>query len=95
MYLFDVYRKVDVMLGNHPFHNDTFEKMERFDQGDMNAFVDPDEWHRFLNELKTDYQAFLKLTPEEIEKMYEKSDFLIFRDKAIPFLEEPLGDMFK
>jgi metallo-beta-lactamase class B len=77
--------KVDVMLGNHPFHNDTFEKHERVLKGAKDAFIDPTEWQRFLQELKNCYQDFLKLTPEEVTKMYEKSSLLVFRDRPVSF----------
>lgn len=64
---------VDLMLGNHPFHNDTYQKYARLCQGDKDAFLDPGEWHRFLNELRTRYQTFLAMTPEQVEAMYAKS----------------------
>ena len=32
---------VDLMLGNHPFHNDTYQKYARLCQGDKDAFLDP------------------------------------------------------
>jgi metallo-beta-lactamase class B len=79
--------KVDVMLGNHPFHNDTFEKHERVTKGDKNAFIDPTEWHRYLQELRDCYADFLKLTPEEVTKMYEKSSLLVFRPKPAKLFE--------
>lgn len=62
-----------MMLGNHPFHNDTYQKYARLCQGDKDAFLDPGEWHRFLNELRTRYQTFLAMTPEQVEAMYAKS----------------------
>ena len=64
---------VDLMLGNHPFHNDTYQKYARLCQGDKDAFLDPGEWHRFLNELRIRYQTFLAMTPEQVEAMYAKS----------------------
>ena len=82
-------REVDVMLGNHPFHADLFEKHERFLNGDKNAFIDPTEWHRFLQELKDSYAAFLKLTTDEVTKMYEKSSLLLFRGISLPYHEWP------
>lgn len=57
---------VDIMLGNHPFHNDTFQKYERMRKGEKNPFIDPSEWHRFLQELKERYQEFLLKSDEEI-----------------------------
>lgn len=79
--------KVDVMLGNHPFHNDTFEKHERVLKGEKNAFIDPTEWQRYLQELKDCYADFLKLTPEEVTKMYEKSSLRVFRPKPAQLFE--------
>ncbi|MDD6213456.1 MAG: MBL fold metallo-hydrolase [Clostridiales bacterium] len=73
-------KKVDVMLGNHPFHADLFEKHERFVKGDRKAFHDKTEWHRYLQELKDSYAEFLKLTPDEITEMYRYSYLLVFRD---------------
>lgn len=67
---------VDVMLGNHPFHNDTYQKRKRVLAGDKTAFIDPCEWHRFLEEMRTKFLAFLDMTPEDIEAMYSKSQIL-------------------
>lgn len=64
---------VDLMLGNHPFHNDTYHKYERMAGGDANAFIDPTEWHRFLSELRDKCRAFLAMTPEQVEKMYART----------------------
>ena len=65
--------KVDLMLGNHPFHNDVYQKYIRRCRGEEEPFIDPTEWHRYLQELKDRFAAFLKLTPEEVRKMYEHS----------------------
>lgn len=64
---------VDLMLGNHPFHNDVYQKYLRRCRGESDPFIDPSEWHRFLQELRDCYGAFLKLTDDEIQKMYAKS----------------------
>lgn len=64
---------VDIMLGNHPFHNDTYFKRARVLSGEEDAFIDPGEWHRFLEELRTRFQAFLKKSPQEVEAMYAKT----------------------
>lgn len=58
---------VDIMLGNHPFHNDTYRKAEKKKNGEEMAFVDPSEWRRFLSELKSGYLNFLDTPPEEIK----------------------------
>ena len=67
---------VDIMLGNHPFHNDIYFKRERFLAGEEDAFIDPGEWHRYLNELRTKFQDFLKKSPQEVEAMYARSQIL-------------------
>lgn len=67
---------VDIMLGNHPFHNDTYQKRARVCRGELDAFVDPEEWHRFLTELKTKYGAFLKMSPAEIKAMYAETQLV-------------------
>ncbi len=84
--------KVDVMLGNHPFHNDTYEKHERVLRGEKDAFIDPGEWQRYLQELRDRFADYRKLSQEEIGVMYQKSYFFVYRDKAIPFLEEPVPE---
>lgn len=58
---------VDVMLGNHPFHNDTYRKYERLVKGDPNPFIDATEWHRFLQELTNQYQVFLPKTTKQLQ----------------------------
>jgi metallo-beta-lactamase class B len=68
--------EVDVMLGNHPFHNDTFEKYDRRLAGEKDAFIDPTEWQRYLTELKVGYATFLKMPPVEQEVMLKPSGFM-------------------
>lgn len=67
---------VDLMLGNHPFHNDTYLKRKRVLAGEKDAFIDPGEWHRFLTDMRTKFQAFLSMTPQEVEAMYARSQIL-------------------
>ncbi len=69
---------VDLMLGNHPFHNDTFQKYERMVQGEENPFIDKTEWRRFLQELKDRYHAFLLKSEEEILKENEHSQWCVY-----------------
>jgi len=69
---------VDIMLGNHPCHNDTFIKAARLTSGDAEAFVDPDEWKRFLLEMRNSYNKFLSLSDEEDKELFENSGFLNF-----------------
>lgn len=66
---------VDIMLGNHPFHNDTYMKMKKKKAGDEMAFVNPEEWRRFLTELKTGYLKFLDTPPEEVRKQNASSQW--------------------
>jgi len=68
--------KVDIMLGNHPFHNDTYQKHDRMLTNKENPFIDAEEWHRFLTELKDKYNDFLKKTPEQVGAMYAHSQML-------------------
>ena len=80
--------EVDVMLGNHPFHNDTFDKNERRVPGGPNPFVDPTEWKRYLQELRDRYGEFLKLTPEEVAEMYRGNGFFDYRPQLLERYEE-------
>ncbi len=64
---------VDLMLGNHPFHNDIYFKQARALAGEEDAFIDPSEWHRFLEELRIKFQRFLNNTPEEVNAMYART----------------------
>ena len=51
--------KVDVVLGNHPNANSTFEKQQRREAGeDNNPFIDPDEWHRYIDDIKRRFILF-------------------------------------
>ena len=51
---------VDVFLGNHIGHNNTFEKYERLLAGDTEAFVDPDEWVKFLDSCRDKLIALME-----------------------------------
>jgi len=53
-------REVDIFIGNHCWNNDTGGKYKRLLNGDENAFVNKNEWRRFLNSCK-----------ENIKKMIE------------------------
>ena len=76
--------KVDVMLGNHPFHNDTFDKYDRRMAGeDGNPFIDPTEWQRYLTELRRDYAEFLSLPADEQMKLFETSGFMEYMGKRL------------
>ena len=69
---------VDIMLGNHPFHNDTYKKAQRKKEGEELAFVDSSEWRRFLAELKTGYLKFLDTPPEELKKQNAVSQWSLY-----------------
>ncbi|WP_352397427.1 MBL fold metallo-hydrolase [[Clostridium] aminophilum] len=69
---------VDIMLGNHPFHNDIYQKYMRRCRGEEDPFLDPTEWHRFLQELKDRFLDFLKMTPEEVREMYRDSQLTMY-----------------
>lgn len=79
--------KVDIMLGNHPFHNDTLKKRNHLLAGDKNAFIDTTEWQRFLQELKDTFSAYRKMTPDEIKKAYEVSSFMEYTGQYLGFKE--------
>ena len=67
---------VDLMLGNHPFHSDEYQKHERSKTERANPFIDPTEWHRFLTELKEGFEEFLTYTPEQIDAMFAQSHLM-------------------
>ena len=69
---------VDITLGNHPFHNDTYPKYERMQRGERNPFIDPAEWHRFLSELKEEYRRFLPKSAEEIREENARSQWDLY-----------------
>lgn len=51
--------RVDVMLGNHPGANFTFEKQQRREAGEENnPFIDPEEWPRFIDDIKRRFILF-------------------------------------
>lgn len=54
--------EVDVVLGNHPYQTHTFEKLENTTK-EHNAFVDPTEWDRFLEDTEEKLLEFLKEDP--------------------------------
>ena len=69
--------KVDIMLGNHPFHSDEYQKNERRKKGcEGNPFIDPTEWHRYLTELRTGFEDFLKFTPEQGAAMFAETHLM-------------------
>lgn len=67
---------VDVMLGNHPFHNDIFLKQARVCAGDKDAFIDPEEWHRYLVLMREGCKRFLSQTDEQNFKELSESHFM-------------------
>ena len=47
---------VVVHIGNHPYNSYTFEKRTKQIEEGGNPFIDPDSWHTFLSELKTNIE---------------------------------------
>lgn len=64
---------VDLMLGNHPFHSDIYQKHVREMRGEKDPFIDPEEWQRFLTEIRTDYTIFRELTGDEIHELFRET----------------------
>lgn len=54
--------KVDIYLGNHASQNRTPEKLEKLQNGDILAFVNPNEWAAAMMEAK---QSVLELLEQE------------------------------
>lgn len=71
--------KVDIMLGNHPFHNDLLMKRSRELSGERDVYYNPEEWRTFLQELKDQFDVFCELSEVEIESMYKESNYGIYR----------------
>jgi len=59
--------RVDIVLGNHPWNNDTFGKAEKIESSKINPFIDPDLWCKFLDDVKTDLE---KIIEEEFKTMF-------------------------
>ncbi len=53
--------RVDIFFGNHCWNNNTDGRAARVAAGDKDAFIDPDEWQKFLKYCKDRY---LKLTAD-------------------------------
>lgn len=67
---------VDLMLGNHPFHSDEYQKHMRSLTEKQNPFIDPTEWHRFLQELKDGFVEFLSYTPEQAAELFAETHLM-------------------
>ena len=52
--------QVDVFLGNHIGHNNTFEKYDRLMAGETDAFAVPGEWMAFLDSCKKKLEALIE-----------------------------------
>ncbi|WHH57078.1 MBL fold metallo-hydrolase [Petroclostridium sp. X23] len=54
--------KVDIMLGNHTFQNDTVGKYSKMlkNLSDPNPFIDPKEWLLFIRKVMTGYKEMLE-----------------------------------
>lgn len=73
---------VDLMLGNHPFHSDEYQKHFRSLSGEENPFIDPSEWHRFLRQLGDGFKEFLTYTPEQMEGLFGSSHLMEYYGEA-------------
>jgi metallo-beta-lactamase class B len=49
----------DVFLANHPFTFSMLEKINRRSTGDQNAFIDRDEFPRYIRQLEADFKRIL------------------------------------
>ena len=74
---------VDLMLGNHPFHSDEYQKHKRSLTEEKNPFIDPSEWHRFLQELRDGFQEFLTYTPEQAAELFAESHLMEYYGDTI------------
>ena len=54
--------KTDVVLGNHPSQNKTFEK-QAAKTPEHNPFIDPDGWDKFLDWVWSLYRDLLEKDP--------------------------------
>jgi alpha/beta superfamily hydrolase len=53
--------KADIVLGNHPFQNNTLGKRQQMiEKSQTNPFIDPDEWRSFLLELDDQVRDFIE-----------------------------------
>ncbi|MBQ9777404.1 MAG: MBL fold metallo-hydrolase [Clostridia bacterium] len=57
--------KVDIFIGNHVGNNDTEGKLARVHKGETDAFIDPEEWGRFLEKCRANLE---KLISDEQEQ---------------------------
>ena len=51
--------RVDVFIGNHVGNNDTEGKLARVHAGEKDAFVDPEEWGRFLEKCRVKLEELI------------------------------------
>ena len=53
---------VDVVVGNHPWDNDTFGKYNRLKENPSgeNPFINPNEWKEMLEKKSAEFEEFLK-----------------------------------
>lgn len=74
---------VDLMLGNHPFHSDEYQKHFQSLREARNPFIDPTEWHRFLGKLREGFQAFLAYSPEQMEQLFGSSHLMEYYGEIV------------
>lgn len=63
---------VDLMLGNHPFHNDTYQKYARLCRETRTRFWTRESGTAFSTSCGPATRRFLAMTPEQVEAMYAK-----------------------
>ena len=51
---------VDVMLGNHPWNNDTFGKEKLIGKTELNTYIDCEIWGRFLDTVKKNLEDVIE-----------------------------------
>ena len=56
---------VDIFLGNHAPHNNTFGKYEQILAGDKRAFIKPEEWAQYAEWAKQNLEK-LELKEKEL-----------------------------
>ena len=57
--------RVDVPLGNHPYHTRTVEKAALAETAEVNPFIDPDWWVPFMDRLAVKLREVLKTEAKE------------------------------
>lgn len=67
---------VDILVGNHSWHNNTRENYEKLLAGEENPFLDPTLWNALLEKTEATMQELLKSEP--------KTDFVNYAHRGAP-----------